>query len=332
MSDRWQSITEPGLQSCYLFGCIMKTSKDPKNRKHKNRIHFVVPSGVIILLIASIVLFRGVAGLKRSLSNKIDSIDLSLIWEAGDFDRIIELTEKQLEVEPLDTVALIYCGFSYFYKGVSQVSNERSIPLMNRSIFLLRKVLIHDNIPMESRLHYILGKAYLHKDYYYSDLAVKHLSQSIDEGFINPDSYEYLGQAYSLLGDFDNSINFYLKALDINATDMLYLKISEDYIKNKMYNESEKYLVLMIDATRDEVLKKKGLFQLANLYYDMKNYSAAETVLMELINLEIDNENYHFLLGEVYFFLDDMTKARSEWHKTARINPKHVGALRRLYG
>ncbi len=310
----------------------MRNLISANKRTRKSGINLVIPTGAIILIIGSIALFKGAEGLNRNLSNKIDSVDISLIWETGDYDRIIELTEKQLEKEPLDTIALIYCGFSYFYKGVSQVSNERAIPLLNRSIFLLRKVLIQDQIPMESRIHYILGKAYLHKNYYYSDLAVFHLNTSVEDGYINEDSYEYLGQSYSLLGDYENSIKYYLKALQINATDMLYLKISEDYIKNRMYDNSEKYLKLMIDTTRDELLKKKGLFQLANLYYDMKNYSVAETVLLELIVLEKSNENYHFLLGEVYFFLDDIPKARSEWHKTARINPKHVGALRRLYG
>lgn len=310
----------------------MRNLVSANKRNRKNGINLVIPTGAIILIIASIALLKGAEGLNRNLTNKIDSVDISLIWETGDYDRIIELTETQLEKEPLDTVALIYCGFSYFYKGVSQVSNERAIPLLNRSIFLLRKVLIQDQVPMKSRIHYILGKAYLHKNYYYSDLAVFHLSASIEDGYINEDSYEYMGQSYSLLGDYENSIKYYLKALQINATDMLYLKISEDYIKNRMYDNSEKYLKLMIDATRDELLKKKGLFQLANLYYDMKNYSVAETVLLELIDLEKSNENYHFLLGEVYFFLDDILKARSEWHKTTRINPKHVGALRRLYG
>ncbi|MDA3811433.1 MAG: tetratricopeptide repeat protein [Spirochaetaceae bacterium] len=281
---------------------------------------------------AFFAVYKGATGLNQNLTTKIDSVDISVIWEKGDYNKIIDITEQKLENKPLDSVALIYCGFSYFYKGISQVSNEKTIPLLNRSIFLLRKALTQDDVPMRSRINYILGKAYLHKNYYYSDLAVFHLKKSIDDGFINEDSYEYIGQAYSLLGDFDNSIKYYLKALEKNATDMLYLKISEDYIKNRMYDDSEKYLKLMIESTRDEMLKKKGLFQLANLYYDMKNYSRAEVVLLELIELEKGNEDFHFLLGEVYFFLNDIPKARSEWFKTTRINPKHIGALTRLYG
>jgi tetratricopeptide (TPR) repeat protein len=310
----------------------MRTFNRKSKRKSKTKKRLVIPLGTIVLLIALIAVLSGVSKINQNLTTKIDSVDISVIWESGDYDRIIELTEQKLEDQPMDTMALIYCGFSYFYKGISQISNEKTIPLLNRSIFLLRKALIHENLPMKSRIHYVLGKAYLHKNYYYSDLAVYHLKKSIEEGYINDDSYEYLGQAYSLLGDYDMSLLYYLKALEINATDMLYLKISEDYIQNRMYDESEKYLKLMIDTTRDELLRKKGLFQLANLYYDMKNYSRAEVVLLELIDLEQGNEVYHFLLGEVYFFLDDIPKARSEWFKTTRINPKHVGALRRLYG
>ena len=310
----------------------MRKSIRIKNRNKKNSIVLVIPTTAIILLIALIALIKGAAGINRNLTSKIDSVDISVLWELKDYDRIIELTEIQLENKPLDPVALVYCGFSYFYKGVYQISNEKKIPLINRSIFLLRKALIQDKIPMKSRINYILGKAYLHKNYYYSDLAVYYLNNSIKDGFINPDSYEYLGQAYSLLEDYNNSLKYYLIALENNKTDLLYLKISEDYIRNRMYDEGEKYLKLMIDTTRDELLKKKGLFKLANLYYDVKNYSQAEIVLLKLTELEKGNENYHFLLGEVYFFVGNKTKARSQWFKTTRINPKHLGALRRLYG
>ena len=283
------------------------------------------------MLIAFIALFRGVAELRENFMTKINNADISLIWDAGDYERIIELTEGELIDSPLNVLALVYCGFSYFYKGISQVSNERAIPLFNRSIFLLRKVLVLDVVPMRSRIHYVLGKAYLHKDYYYADLAVEHLQKSISSGYVNKDSYEYIGQAYSLLGDYEKSIEYYLKALEDHTSDMLYLKIAEDYMQNRLYDHSEKYLKLMIETTRDELLKKKGLFQLANLYYDMKNYLMAEKKLLELIELEKENENYHFLLGEVYLFLGDVSKARSHWHKVTRINPKHVDALRRLY-
>ncbi len=303
-----------------------------KKKKTFNTVKvFVIPTTAIVLLLIFIFLIKGVLG-NNNLTTKIESIDITNLWNSGDYDRIIELTEIQLDKDPLDPIALIYCGFSYFYKGVSQISNEKKIPYINKSIFLLRKALILDDVPMRSRIHYILGKAYLHKDYYYSDLAVFYLKKSIDEDFINDDSYEYIGQAYSLLGDYENSLVNYLKAVENNPTDLLYLKISEDYIENRMYDKGEMYLKLMIENTKDEMLKKKGLFKLANLYCDLKNYSRAEPVLKELVEYEQGNENYHFLLGEVFFFTGNKAEARSEWFKTTRINPKHVGALLRLYG
>ncbi len=288
------------------------------NKKTSSGKVLIFPTTAILLLIALIVLVKGTVGLNDNLTTKIDSIDISVLWESGNYDRIIELTEIQLEEKPLSSIALIYCGFSYFYKGVSQVSNEKKIPLINRSIFLLRKALVVNDIPMKSRIYYILGKAYLHKDYYYSDLAVFYLEKSVKSGYINDDSYEYLGQAYSLLGDHNNSLKYYLLAGENNSTDFLYLKISEDYIKNSMYDKGEEYLKLMIETTRDELLMKKGLFKLANLYYDVKNYTQAESVLLRLTDLEQGNENYHFLLGEVYFYIGNKSKAKTEWFRTTR--------------
>ncbi|MBB6479092.1 tetratricopeptide repeat protein [Spirochaeta isovalerica] len=310
----------------------MKKTVRTKTRSSRKGIHLVIPSTAIILLALLAALIYGADRLNRNLTSNINSVDVSLLWEEKEYDRIIELTENKLDEEPLHAVSLIYCGFSYFYKGVSQVSVERSLPMIDRSIFLLKKALMLDSVPMESRIHYVLGKAYLHKNYYYADQAAMHLEKSIQDGFINDDSYEYLGQAYSLLKDYDKSIDFYMKALERNKTDRLYLRLADDFYNRGDYDDSEKYLKLMIENTRDEPLKKKGLFQLANLYYDMKNYREAEIVLKELIALESGNENYHFLLGEVYFFMDDIPNARSQWHKTTRINPKHIGALTRLYG
>lgn len=310
----------------------MKKTVRTKKRSSRKGIHLVIPSAVIILLVVLAALAFGADRLNKNLSSKIDSVDVSLLWEEKNYDRIIELTENKLNEEPLHTVSLIYCGFSYFYKGVSQVSVERSLPMIDRSIFLLKRALMLKNVPMESRINYILGKAYLHKNYYYADLAAVHLEKSINSGFVNDDSYEYLGQSYSLLKDYDRSISCYMKSLETNRTDRLYLRLADDHFNRGDYDDSEKYLKLLIENTRDEPLKKKGLFQLANLYYDMKNYREAERVLTELIALESGNENYHFLLGEVYFFMDDIPNARSQWHKTTRINPKHIGALTRLYG
>lgn len=310
----------------------MRKTVRTKKRSSTTVASLIITSGIIIFLIALLGFYSGAKRLDRNLTAKINSIDVSRLWEDKEYDRIIELTEHKLEEDPLHSVSLVYCGFSYFYKGVSQVSVDRSLPLIDRSVFLLRKALLLKNTPMESRVHYVLGKAYLYKNRYYADQAVFHLKKSIETGFLNDDSYEYLGQAYSLLQNYENSIKCYLKAMEISETDRLYLRLADDYYNNGDYNSSEKYLKLMIEKTRDEPFKKKGLFQLANLYYDMKNYREAEKVMKELIVLESGNENYHFLLGEIYFYQNDISNARSQWYKTTRINPRHIGALKRLYG
>jgi len=310
----------------------MKKTVRTSKRSTRKGIHLVIPTTALILIVGLVMLVLGADRLNKNLTTKINSVDVSLLWDEKNYDRIIELTEGKLEEEPLHTVSLIYCGFSYFYRGVSQVSMERSLPMIDRSIFLLKKALMQDHVPMVSRIHYILGKAYLHKSHYYADLAVYHLEKSIEEGFVNDDSFEYLGQAFTLLKDYNRSIECYMRALGTNNTDRLYLRLADDHFSRGDYNDSEKYLKLMIENTRDEPLEKKGLFQLANLYYDMKNYREAENVMKRLIVLESGNENYHFLLGEIYFFMDDIPNARSQWHKTTRINPRHIGALKRLYG
>jgi hypothetical protein len=49
------------------------------------------------------------------------------------------------------------------------------------------------------------------------------------------------------------------------------------------------------------------------------------------VSMEPGNQDYQFLLGETYHELGMDREARNAWFAVTRINPRHVGALRRLY-
>ena len=129
----------------------------------------------------------------------------------------------------------------------------------------------------------------------------------------------------------NKSIQFYEIALEKFQSDRLYLKIAEDSFNYREYDKAAEYYSILIDRTRDESLRKKGLFQLGKLYYDIKNLSKAEKTLTTLTDLDPRNAEAFFLLGEINLHNQDRTSARAYWHQTLRIDPEHRGARIRLY-
>ena len=288
----------------------------------------------LFIIVAPVIvwsLMRGAGNFTTQLNSQLSDQNLLELWDSRDYSRILDLTEKNLELNPMEPYSLLFSGLSYYYSALSQISTQDERTYLDRAIISLRKLMILDNIPKEEIVYYILGKSYLLKGRYYADLALEYLGRAKDMGYENADTYEYLGEAYSVLGNFDKSISHYEKALELYDSDRLYLKIAEDCFNYGMYEKSADYYMILISETADESLKKKGLFQLGKLYYDIKNLTRARDTFIQLIELDPTGVESHFLLGETYYYLDDISEARSEWHKTLRIDPEHRGARLRLY-
>jgi len=276
-------------------------------------------------------ILRGSVFFNKQLISQPSDMNLVRLWNLQDYSAILSLTSETLEKNPMDPYSLLFSGFAGYHKAVSQISAEEVNFFLNSSIIHLRKALIIEDIPKKEIIYYILGKAYLLKGRYYADLAVFYLNEALSLGYENADTYEFLGEAYSYLGDFEKSIVHYEKALDMFQSDRLYLKIAEDCFRNGLYNKSAEYYKILISETRDESLKKKGLFQLGKLYYDIKNLKMARDTFSELTELDPTVAEAHFLLGETYHMLGEPAEARSEWLRTVRIDPEHRGARLRLY-
>ncbi len=290
---------------------------------------------LIIILIAVSVSFLGIARGASLFTSRINSQpanqNLKSLWEAGDYFSILTITDNNLKLNPMDPYSLFFKGLASYYTAVSQVSAEEESLYLNDAIVALRKLLILKDVPKRDVVYYVLGKSYLQKGKFFSDTALDYLQKAQDLGYENADTYEYMGEAYSILGDFEKSIEFYEKALTFYNSDRLYLKIAEDCFNFGEYNKSAVYYNELINRTNDESLKKKGLFQLGKLYYDIKNFTMAKETFQQLNKIDPDVAESHFLLGETYYFLNDNTEARREWHRTLRIDPEHRNARLRLY-
>lgn len=302
-----------------------------KSQKSNRNVIIPLLFTVVLISLAAWGIIRGSFFFNKQLKTQPTDINLVRLWNLQDYRSILDLTEENLSINPMDPYSLIFSGFAGYHMAISQISVDEIDLYLSKAILNLRKALILKDPPKKELVYYILGKSYLYKGKFYADLAIEYLNKAMEAGYENQDSYEFLGEAYSYLGDYDKSIEYYEIALEKFQSDRLYLKIAEDSFKSREYDKSAEYYTILIDRTRDESLRKKGLFQLGKLYYDIKNLSRAEETLITLTDLDPKNAEAFFLLGEISHFNQDRNSARAYWHQTLRIEPEHRGARLRLY-
>ena len=313
----------------------------PKNRfnfsrasqgygRRKSGLKIVVSSIVIILSITvgalSINKIIQVNGSELSLQE-----ELSLLWDQMNYEEINLRCSELLETSPLNREALIYNGFSYFYRGVAKFTLEDKIPLFDQAIKYLRIADLSDDYPLKGSVQYILAKTYYHKGRYYSDLAIDYMLRSLNLGYQGTDSYEYLGLAYSELGEYDASVEYFEKALEQNPSDTLYLVLGQTYFSMEEFSKSEETLLRCLNTSKDVATQQKARFLLGRIYMDREEYLKAEKQYREILAINKNSADSYYYLGSIYDELNDTIKARAEWRKALEIDPTHHGARQKLY-
>ncbi len=292
-------------------------------------LYFIL--AILAVVVFYIALEHGSDLFRERTKNVQRTVSISDLWEEGRYGEVSSIAEDILLEHPTDRDALLFAGYSKYFLAISRLSAEERNSDLDDSIKHMRLLLARGGTPHPERVNYLLGKAYLLKGTYWADQAIYYLKTSLDAGYLAEDSYEFLGRAYSQLEEPVQALSWYQKAAESHPTDRLLLTLGEEAFNLGRYDEAADYYRQSIKSTSDESLKKRGLSQLGQLYYDVGNYSMARGVLESLVSMEPGNQNYQFLLGETYHELGYEKEARSVWHAVTRINPKHVGALHRLY-
>jgi tetratricopeptide (TPR) repeat protein len=269
-----------------------------------------------------------IRGLLRS---QAEPLPLTELWNNRLYEEIISRCDERLQAEPLDTQALAFRGFAYFYRAVSEVKLEERIPFLDEAIVSLRRAQLDPANPWHAETSYVLGKAYYHRGKYYYDLTIRYLLEALRLGFHAEDIYEYLGLAATQLDRFEEGLEYFQQALRANPTDLLLLMIGQNNLQLQRIDEAEEYLIRAVNKTEDRAVEEKCRLLLAQLYYDKKDYFKAEKEYLEILEIDPNSADAHFNLGEIYSKMNDPVRARAEWRKTLIIDPSHYGARLRYY-
>jgi tetratricopeptide (TPR) repeat protein len=301
-----------------------------QRRKRLRAVLIPLLSVLVVLLVAAFFVFNGPARIFGAGGQRKTPGKLPDLFRAEKYDEVIAATDALLVGDPLNPVALSYRGFASFYKSASQNAAEERMPYLDQAVVSLRRARLAGT-PFPGETDYVLGKAYFNKGKYYYDLAIASIESSVARGYVQKDSYEYIGQSYSQLGDYQKALDNFLLAMRDDPGDLLLLTIGQTYYQMKRTSDAVDYLLRTLNKTEDKDIEERTRFLLGGIYLDTGELFKADEQFSAIVKIDPSSADAHYDLGEVYAKMNDPVKARAEWRNALIIDPSHYGAKLRYY-
>jgi tetratricopeptide (TPR) repeat protein len=303
----------------------------------KKTIHRAAALAAGLILIAA-VLFS-VAGRRNSSGN--ERKELLEYWNAGAFDRVFASSGAALASRPLDYFLLTLHGFSAYQLGVAQINSSDTLKYIDECVRTLRKALLLKNGRDDSRVFYVLGKAYCYKGPPYADLAVLYLEKARAAQYRAGDIPEYLGLSYANLRDYRGSVAAFSQALEPDypagdgglsggPSDVLLLSIARSYVALEETEAAQAYLLRCIEVSRDVNTRVAARLLAAEILGKAGDAAGAEAQYGAVLEEAGENAEARYQLGELYAAGGDITRARAEWRRAYRLDPAHTRVRTRL--
>ena len=302
-----------------------------QRRKRLRAVFIPLLSILVVLCIAAFFVFNVPARIFGTGGPRKTPGKLPDLFRAEKYDDVIAATDAILVGDPLNAVALSYRGFASFYKSASQNAAEERMPYLDQAVVSLRRARLAGT-PFPGETEYVLGKAYFNKGKYYYDLAISSMESSVAKGYVQKDSYEYIGQSYSQLGDYLKALDNFLLAMRDDPGDLLLLTIGQTYYQMKRTSDAVDYLLRTLNKTEDKDIEERTRFLLGGIYLDTGELFKAEEQFAAIVKIDPGSADAHYNLGEVYAKMNDPVKSRAEYRNALIIDPSHYGAKLRYYG
>lgn len=295
--------------------------------KRKGSVYLLTILLLALFLFISIFLNKGIELYGNNLSKSFEEEDLNRLWEERKYSQIVTTCEEVLEENFLDLNYLCFHGFANFYLGISQISLEMKIPLINQSIISLRKAFILADGKLKGDIAYVLGKAYYYKGKSFSDLTIKYLNIALNEGYLGKDIYEFKGLAYYELGQYDKSIiEFEALPVEKHSPEIMHI-ISQAYGRSGNFLKQEEILVDILNNSSQRDVRTNSSLDLASLYFDKEDYQKAIVQANEVLKWRADEYEAQFILGKSLYMVGEKADAKKVFRKILKQKPGDKEAL-----
>ncbi len=299
-------------------------------RKGRRTTVVAVVAAVVVIAVVLAAVFRVDRLLFRPREARHTVAELSTLWSGGRYDEVLAASEALLKRDPLNPGGLAFRGFAAFQKGVGEGTAEERAPWIDEAVVCLRRArLVSDQLAPE--IEYVLAKACYHRGKFFYDQTIAYMQSALDRGYVRSDSFEYLGMAWTQLGDPEKGLAAFERALEDEPSDILLLTIGQTYLQMKHTGEAVDYLLRALNKSEDKAIERQARFKLGEIYLDQGEVFKAEEQYLALVELDPRSADAHFYLGEVYAKLDDPVKARAQWRAAFALDNQHYGARLRLF-
>lgn len=175
---------------------------------------------------------------------------------------------------------------------------------------------------MDPLYQYNLGLAYLNSGQL--DKAEFHLKESISLEPNNYLAYNALGNIRWMRGNLDESVQFFMKSLEINPRfTEARNNLGISYHRMGLTEMAEKEFLAAIE---DEKYRSRHnpLYNLAKLYFDQKKLLEALEYAQDAVEKKNDFVDAYFLIGQILTGLNRIDEAIVNYEKSVKIAPGQV--------
>lgn len=301
-------------------------------RSERRGARYFLFIAIPLLLVVAFVFFvvRQAPGPVPAVLPLNTEAEIRSAWDSKNYEQVIGIADQRLLGDPLDPDFLFLRGIARYYLAQERVNFDQQSIDFNQSLVDLRRALIVSPSQLHSRIHYVLGKLYFHKGYYYFDLALQHLTTAEDMGFHMPDSFEYLGLVNGELGNVEKGIEFLNASHRENGRAIILLAIARRYASVENFELTLEFTRKAFESSSDSFEKEQALLLAGEAYRTLEDWQAAEQVYRDLFELNPNSADAKFFLGEISAARGDQVQARVYWREAYAINPRHPGAISRL--
>ena len=140
--------------------------------------------------------------------------------------------------------------------------------------------------------------------------SISFMESSLAKGYVQKDSNEYIGQAYTQLGDYDKAMEYFLTALEGRLRRPAALDNRANLLPDEAYQRRSRLSPADPQQDRRQGIEERTRFLLGGIYLDTGELFKAEEQFAAIVKIDPQSADAHFVLGEVYAKMNDPVKAR----------------------